>query len=207
MTEVRGWHYLNFSPFPVRLTQCSKQFLNNYRALLVIVTAATTAAATNTTTKKKNRTDMKKANKIKCKQKTPNGKTNSKGVQSGIGRNHKDRQSNKEDCKRKNTSFKCFCDKCKSLPMFATRTVVILPDVESGTTSLSLPDWAKTPRYATAYNNIPLCVPGFHNINASVKRKYLIYPKIRPCIQDEPDTKSSIVNNRTGQSTFCRTVR
>jgi hypothetical protein len=35
----------------------------------------------------------------------------------------KDRQSNKEDCKRKNTSLKCFCVKCKTIPVFATQTV------------------------------------------------------------------------------------
>jgi hypothetical protein len=106
--------------------------------MLVIVTVATTT----TTKKEEQNKDMKKANKIKCKQKTPNGKTKSKGVQSGTGKNHKDRQSNKEDCKRKYTSFKCFCDKCKSLPMFAIQIVVILPEAESGTSSPSPPEWA-----------------------------------------------------------------
>ena len=75
------------------------QFLNYYHASLVIVTIAT--ATTTTTKKEEQNKDIKKANKIKCKQKTPNGKTKSKGVQSGTGRNHKDRQSNKEDCTRK----------------------------------------------------------------------------------------------------------
>lgn len=44
--------------------------------------------------------------------------------------------------REKNTSFKCFCDKCISLPKFATQTVVILPKVQSRTMSPSLPDWA-----------------------------------------------------------------
>jgi len=61
--------------------------------MLVIVTIATT-----TTKREEENKHMKKANKIKCKQTTPNGKTKSKGVQSGNGRNHKDRQSNKEEC-------------------------------------------------------------------------------------------------------------
>jgi len=71
--------------------------------MLVIATVSTTTTTTTTTTTKKEEQnkDMKKANKIKCKQKTPKGKTKSKGVQSGTGRNHKDRQSNKEDCRRK----------------------------------------------------------------------------------------------------------
>jgi len=65
--------------------------------MLVIVTVATTT----TTKKEEQNKDMKKTNKIKCKQKTPNGKTKNKGVRSGTGRHHKDRQSNNEDCKRK----------------------------------------------------------------------------------------------------------
>ena len=64
--------------------------------MLVIVTVATTT--TTTTKREEQNKDMKKANKIKCKHKIPNGKTKSKGVQPGIGRNHKDRQWNKEDC-------------------------------------------------------------------------------------------------------------
>jgi len=56
--------------------------------------------------------------------------------------------------REKNTSFERSCDKRKSLPMFATRTAVISPEVELGTTSPSLPDRAQTPSYARAYNNI-----------------------------------------------------
>jgi hypothetical protein len=48
----------------------------------------------------------------------------------------------KKTVKEKNTSFKWFCDKCKSLTMFATQAVVILPEAESGTTPPPLPDWA-----------------------------------------------------------------
>jgi hypothetical protein len=50
--------------------------------------------------------------------------------------------------REKNTSFKCFCIKCKTLPAFTTQTVVILPEVGSGTTSPSLPK--KAPSYAKA---------------------------------------------------------
>jgi hypothetical protein len=70
------------------------------------------------------------------------GTSNSKGVQLDTGKNHKDSKSNKEHCKGKNTRYKCFCDECKSLPMVATQTVVILSEAQLGTTSLSLPDWA-----------------------------------------------------------------
>jgi len=139
--------------------------------MLVIVTVATT---TTTIKKEEQNIDMKKANKIKCKQKTPNEKTTSKGVQLGTGRNHKDRQSNKEDCKRK-----------KILALNALVTSVNLYRCLQHEQQLYCPrqSWElRLCHFPTGHKHQVMprltitclfCAPGFHSISASVKRNTL----------------------------------
>jgi hypothetical protein len=104
-----------------------------------MVTVATT---TTTTTKEKQSKDMKKATKIQFTQKTPMVQPTASVFSQVLEEITKTGNQTRKTVRERNINIKCLYDKCKSLPMFATQTVVILPEEELGTTSLSLPNWA-----------------------------------------------------------------